>query len=190
MGSDNGLQPFGIAESYFKDVVYTNSNWDYRTVNIDRDAAAADRVDNGLITAVDPNLQRFFAHGGKLIQYHGWNDQQISPFNSINYYTSVEARLGHTAVDKSYRLFMAPGMMHCGNGDGPDQFNPMAALERWREKEIAPNMIVASHVSNGVIDATQPLCPYPQTAIYNGSGSTRDAANYTCKVLERSRFSR
>src|SRR5919204_5271166 len=92
--------------------------------------------------------------GGKLIQYHGWVDQQISPFNSVNYYKSVEAKLGRDEVSKSYRLFMAPGMMHCGGGDGPNQFNPMSALERWREQNIAPKEILASHVTNGAVDTT------------------------------------
>jgi feruloyl esterase len=179
----NGLQPFGIAESYFRDVVFNDPKWDYRTLDFDRGIAAASKTDNGLVNATDPNLQRFFARGGKLIQYHGWNDQQISPYNSINYYKSVEAMLGgHDAVSKSYRLFMAPGMMHCGGGDGPNQFNPVAALERWRESNVPPDEIIATHVTNGVVDAAQPLCPYPQVAVHKGNGSPGDAANYSCKV--------
>jgi hypothetical protein len=118
----------------------------------------------------------------KLIQYHGWNDQQISPFNSINYYKSVEAKLGgHEEVSKSYRLFMAPGMMHCGGGDGPNQFDPMRALERWREQNIAPNDIVAAHATTGVVDTTRPLCPYPQLR------STADMAARTTRRTSRAR---
>jgi feruloyl esterase len=177
----NGLQPFGIAESHFKDVVFKDPNWDYRKLNFDDAVALTDKTDNGLINAIDPNLQPFFSRGGKLIQYHGWSDQQISPFNSVNYYKSVEARLGSKGVSNSFRLFMVPGMMHCGGGDGPNQFNPMSALERWRESNIAPDQIIASHVTNGVIDMTRPLCPYPQIAVYKGTGSTNDAANFVCK---------
>jgi feruloyl esterase len=73
-------------------------------------------------------------------------------------------------------------MMHCGGGDGPNQFNPMVALERWREANVAPSQILATHVTNGVVDTTRPLCPYPQVAVYNGSGSTKDATNFTCKA--------
>ena len=179
----NGLQPFGIAESYFKHVVFTDAGWNYRTLDFDAQVAASDTAAAALMNATDPNLQPFFARGGKLIQYHGWNDQQISPFNSVNYYKSVEARLGgHDKVAASYRLFMAPGMMHCGGGDGPNQFDPMSALERWREGNVAPDRILATHVSSGVVDATRPLCPYPQVAVYKGSGSTRDAANFACKA--------
>jgi len=159
----NGLQPFPIAESHFRHVVFNDVDWDYRTLDFDANIAASDKVAGALRNAIDPNLQPFFARGGKLIQYHGWNDQQISPFNSVNYYKSVEARLGgRDKIDKSYRLFMAPGMMHCGGGEGPNQFNPMSALERWRESDVAPDQILATHVSNGVVDSTRPLRPYPR----------------------------
>ena len=179
----NGLQPFGIAEDYFRYVVFKDPNWDYRKLDFDGNIASTDKIDDGLINATNPNLQPFFAHGGKLIQYHGWNDQQISPLNTVNYYKSVQEKLGdRNKIDDSYRLFMAPGMMHCGGGDGPNQFNPMAALERWRESNVAPTQITAMHVTNGVVDTTRPLCPYPQVATYKGSGSPNDAQNFFCKM--------
>ena len=81
-----------------------------------------------------------------------------------------------------YRLFMVPGMQQCSGGAGTDQFNKMAVLERWREDGIAPAQIPAAHVTNGQVDMTRPLCPYPQVAVYKGSGSTNDAANFSCRV--------
>jgi feruloyl esterase len=179
----NGLLPFPIAESHFRYIVFKDPNWDYRKLDFDSGVALADKTDDGLINATDPNLQAFFAHGGKLIQYHGWNDQQISPLSSVNYDKSVQERLGKASkIADSYRLFMVPGMRHCGNGEGPNQFNPMAALERWRESSIAPDQITAIHVANGAVDVTRPLCPYPQVAVYKDTGSTNDATNFACKA--------
>lgn len=178
-----GMQSFPIAENYFQYLVFKDPHWDYRTMNFDTDIGRTDQTDHGLITAIDPNLQPFFAHLGKLMQYHGWNDQQISPLNSVNYYSSVKHRLGSTMeLSDSYRLFMAPGMMHCGGGEGPNQFNPMAALERWRESNIAPDQILAIHATDRAIDNTRPLCPYPELAVYKGTGSINDAGSFVCKA--------
>ena len=79
------------------------------------------------------------------------------------------------------RLFMAPGMLHCNGGPGPDHFNALAALERWVEKGVAPTQITAYHVTDNRVDISRPLCPYPQAAEYTGTGSTNDAANFICK---------
>jgi feruloyl esterase len=84
--------------------------------------------------------------------------------------------------DDWLRLFMVPGMMHCSGGPGTDQFNKMAVLERWREAGTAPEQIVAAHIANGQVDMTRPLCPYPPVAVYKGTGTTNDAANFVCKT--------
>ena len=80
----------------------------------------------------------------------------------------------------SHRLFMAPGMGHCGGGEGPNTFDMLAALERWVEQREAPDRIPASHATNGRVDRTRPLCPFPRVAVYKGSGSTDEAANFVC----------
>jgi feruloyl esterase len=179
----NGLQPLAIAESHFRYVVFKDPSWDYRKLDFDSGVALADKTDNGLINAIDPDLKTFFARGGKLLQYHGWNDQAISPLNTVNYYQSVLERMGgRDRIHDSYRLFMEPGVMHCGGGEGPSQINPMAALERWREQNIAPDKILAAHVTGSAVDTTRPLCPYPQVAVYKGTGSTNDAKNFSCKA--------
>jgi tannase/feruloyl esterase len=181
-----GPRPFTTGADHFKFIVFPDTDWDFRKLNMAEEATRAAKMDNGTTNALDPNLRAFFAHGGKLIQYHGWSDPQIPPLHSVNYYRSVLEALGGAAkVQASYRLFMAPGMAHCGGGPGPNQFNALAALERWRESGVAPDQITAAHVSNNRVDLTRPLCPYPQVAQYKGAGSTSDAANFVCKQPTR-----
>ena len=95
---------------------------------------------------------------------------------------SVVEKLGPAKVQQNYRLFMVPGMAHCGGGDGTSTFDMLAALEQWVDTGKAPDRIEASRVRNGQTDRTRPLCPYPQVAVYNGSGSTDESANFSCKV--------
>jgi len=173
-----GPRPFAIGNDFFKFVVFKDPNWDFKTLNFDSNAALAEKTDDGLINATDPNLKPFFAHGGKLIQYHGWNDWQISPRNSVHYYESVlEASGGAAKVQDSYRLFMVPGMGHCGGGEGPNHFDMVGALEQWTGQHKAPTRIVASTADRS---RTRPLCPYPQVAKYKGIGSIDDEANFSC----------
>jgi feruloyl esterase len=178
-----GAQPLSIGLDYFKYVVFENPNWDFRTLDFDADVARAEKLDGARINATDPNLRPFFARGGKLIQYHGWNDPQISPGNSVDYYNSVLDALGGAGkVQGGYRLFMVPGMGHCGGGEGTSTFDMVSALEQWVEEKKPPTRIIASRNRNdGKVDRTRPLCPYPQIAVYNGTGSTDDAANFVCR---------
>jgi tannase/feruloyl esterase len=174
-----------IVASYFKYLVFKNPNWDFRSLNFDSDVALADKLDNGLITATDPNLKEFFAQGGKLFLYHGWSDGGIAPQNTINYYNSVVAAMGGSdIVHNSVRLFMVPGMNHCYGGVGPFDFDAISTLEQWVESGKVPDRIIAAHIPVGTVpakpDRTRPLCPYPQVAKYKGSGSTDDASNFVC----------
>jgi feruloyl esterase len=119
-----------------------------------------------------------------LLQYQGWSDQNIPPLNSVNYYKRVAATLGGVkAIDSNYRLFMVPGMAHCRGGEGTDQFDMLGTLGKWREAGQAPERILASRVDqSGAAERTRPLCPYPQVAVYSGTGSTNDAANFSCRA--------
>ena len=162
-------------------VVFGDADWNLSRLDFDADVVKAEEA-AAAIDALDTNLTPFFARGGKLLQYHGWSDAQISPAASTQYHDRVAAALaGKADLDASYRLFMAPGMGHCRDGEGPNVFDPVDALERWVEHGQPPDRIAAAHVTNGVVDRTRPLCPYPQRAVYTGSGSMDDAMNFACK---------
>jgi len=174
-----GGEPAEARIGTFNYVLYQDPKWDWRAFDLHRDTALAEEK-AGYLKAINPDLAAFKARGGKLLMYHGWNDSLNSAQNSINYYSSVLAKMGRKQ-DNWLRLFMAPGMQHCGGGPGPNQFNFLGALERWRESGAAPDQIIGSHVTNNRVVMTRPLCPYPQVAVYMGTGSSNDAANFACK---------
>ena len=187
-----GKEPSEIGITGFRNIVYQDPNWDWRTFDFDKGVALAEKVDQNALTANDPNLKPFFSHGGKLLMYHGWTDPLIPSENSINYYTSVLQKMGGASkASSSIRLFMVPGMDHCGGGEGPDVFDVVSVMEQWVEKGVAPNRIIATRYkidgnpASGVV-RTRPLCPYPQVARYTGSGSTDVAASFVCKAPPRS----
>jgi feruloyl esterase len=178
-----GPDPYETALDQFRYMVFEDPKWDWRTFDVDRDLAKADQKLKGLLTAIDPkSLSAFFARGGKLLTYQGWSDQDISPLASVNFYKSVQSTMGAANASRSMSLFMVPGMGHCGGGEGPNTFDMMPALEQWVEKGQAPTRVEASHSTNGRIDRTRPLCPYPQVAHYKGSGSIDAADSFVCQL--------
>lgn len=174
-------EPMAVPLGSFKYVLYQDANWDWKKFDLDRDVAAVDEKAGSTLNAINPDLTAFEKHGGKLLMYHGWNDQLITAQNSINYYQSVLSKMGANQSNW-YRLFMMPGMMHCRGGPGPDQFSMMGIMERWRENNTPPDQITAMHVAQNRVDMTRPLCPYPQVAVYKGSGNPNDAGNFACRA--------
>jgi feruloyl esterase len=187
--------PFPIPIAHYKWLVFADPSWDWRTFQFSNpEGYEAFRKGESkfapILNATDPNLGEFRRRGGKLLQYHGWSDQLIAAQNSIDYYDSVVSFFGagrqdRTAVTRDvqsfYRLFMAPGMAHCGGGPGPNAFDMQTALEQWLERGVAPDAIAATHSTNGVVDRSRPLCPYPEVATYKGNGDTNDAMNFVCR---------
>jgi feruloyl esterase len=157
---------------------HQDKDYDWHNFDLDTEVAQADKAGIDVLTY---DLSAFKAHGGKLLLYHGWADPSIPPGHTVLYYKEVLNKMGKKQ-DDWFKLYMEPGMAHCGGGVGPDQFNKMGVIERWREAGQAPDSIIASHVTGSSVDMTRPLCAYPQVAVYKGVGSTNDAASFSCKL--------
>jgi len=182
--------------SVFQDPKFQNINFDF-----DRDSErgfssmrAGMRVSD--IYNVNPDLSAFRARGGKLILYHGWADQQVTPFASLDFYSRILARHGQADTDAFLRLFMLAGINHCAGGPGagniggatpalrhdPDH-DVVAALDAWVTRKQAPSLLIAAHVDDArQVTATRLICRFPLEAHYLSHGDSRDAANFTCRV--------
>lgn len=166
---------------FWKHFVFDDPNWDFRTFDWDRDLAFARAKVGAIVDATNPDLRPFQKSGGKILMYAGWNDPIHLSEQALNYYEDVTRQSGGAAATRQFfRLFMVPGLGHCAPGPGPSTFDALAALEAWVEKGVAPEKIIASRTAPGTPPRTRPLCPYPQVARWSGSGSSDDAANFTC----------
>jgi feruloyl esterase len=192
------LQPMFV-DNFFRYLVFPGSGWTLNSFSIDESANQADVRVGTILNSVEPNLRPFQRRGGKLIQYVGWSDAAISPQSDIDYYRAVTEDIGG-AVDTQefYRLFMVPGMAHCGGGPGANAFgqgvngpNPadpaddiLSALDHWVEHGVAPEKIIATKFVNDTpaqgIAFQRPLCPFPKFSNYDGTGGTTDAASFVC----------
>jgi feruloyl esterase len=189
-----GTEP--VRADYWRLWVFDNPQWNWWTFDYDRDLAYADAKVSPLVDQTSADLSAFKASGGKAIVFQGWQDAVVNAVDTIAYAERVKAAQGSQAeTDAFYRLFLVPGMGHCSGGAGATTFgnsgsqapNPTAAndllmaLDRWVEQGTAPDSIVATRLSGGAPVRTRPLCPYPKTAVYKGSGSTDDAASFSCQ---------
>ena len=179
-----GAKPadFNLAEGVMRYLVLDppQPEYDFLKFNYDRDTPVLDRWSK-LADAKEANLSRFRRSGGKLIMTYGWSDQILQPMMGVEYYERVVAANGSNTRDFA-RLFMVPGMAHCAGGVGPDRMDAVTAVIDWVEKGKAPDMLIASKVTNNAVVRTRPLCPYPQVARYKGQGSIDEAANFSCVV--------
>ena len=180
-----GDAPLGIPVEFFKFYVFRDGGWDYKTrpVNFDSDVTLSNRPEIQPVNAVDPDLGRFFARGGKLLLVDGWADTAVPPKVAINYYNAVVKKLGAKKVQASMRFFMVPGMGHGPGTTGAENFNfdALSLIEQWKENGKAPDELIVSHFKDGVQIGTRLVCHYPQVAMYKGSGSAEDSASYICK---------
>jgi feruloyl esterase len=173
--------PGGYAIDLFRYVVFRNPNWEPSSLNFDGHYALTAESEFQVLDADNPDLTPFFERGGKLLMYHGWSDPGIPARTSVSYHERVRSTTG-SAADDALRLFMVPGMGHCGGGQGVNTFDMVAALDGWVTTGTAPATIPASRVRDGNVERTRPLCAYPQFAAYKGSGSLDDAASFECRA--------
>lgn len=179
-------------------MVFDNPAWDLATMNFDRDPALANEKLGGILDLDNPDLSLFARRGGKLIVCHGWGDDMVPAQVSVDYRTLLSSKLGESRVNEFFRLFMIPGMAHCGGGPGANvlfhsekantvplepERDMLTALEQWVEQGRAPSKFVASRVNEqGVVEGTRLICAYPSLTKYRGEGDVTRAENFACST--------
>lgn len=147
--------------------------------------AFADYTTATTINSTVPDLSRFQAHGGKLLQWHGWDDPAIAPRSSINYFESVVDAQGNLhRTQEFFRLFLLPGVLHCGGGPGPNVFDFVTPLVSWVETGRAPDRVIATKYVNDTppnVQTTRPICAFPDFAEFTHRGSSNDASSFICR---------
>jgi hypothetical protein len=150
-------------------------------MDYDRDTQRALAYGSDALDIPAMGLKRFFAGNRKLLLSHGWADGLIPAQSTVDFHAAVAKDIGPKNAAQGLRLFMAPGMAHCSGGSGPSNIDMLGELDRWVETGKAPERIIASN-QPGQAARSRPLCAYPQVAVYNGKGSTDDAASFQCKA--------
>jgi feruloyl esterase len=186
---------------YFSNLVYQNPEWDLHSFNFDSDMTHVDDTVGRFGNATSTDYAAATRRGVKIIQYHGWNDQTLQPEYSPQYYEQVaKANGGIEKTQEFYRLFMVPGMTHCGGGLGASNFGGsgqqtppvrdaahdlQTAMESWVEQGVPPAQFIGTRFKDNqaaprVVEYTRPICLYPTVAKYRGVGDPNDAANFAC----------
>lgn len=183
----NGNTPFALGETQLRWNTIDRT-FDWRTVTIPGYADVAQQGSRNIADVTDTfgDLDAFRANGGKLLTFVGANDQLIMPQGVLHYYRQMARRYGgpkdaeFEGVQQFFRVFRGPGVGHCSGGVGPQPQNLFGALVNWVENGVVPESITAQNTAGGVVTRTRPLCPHPQTAIYNGTGDPNSASSFTC----------
>jgi len=176
-------------EPFFKYMAFEvpDPAYDWRTFDFDNDRSQVEWL-RPIIDATDPDLRRFRDRGGKILMYFGWADPTLSPLRGVNYYEAVLDEMGPSTTD-FFRLFMIPGMLHCGGGPGPNEFpyegerraSLTDYLEAWVEEGVPPAQLTGMRADEQMrVLWTRPICQYPRVARYTGRGDSNDAANFEC----------
>ena len=186
-----GPKPFPVAYDYFNLLTYGDQEgWDWRTPDYARLWSDARSYGSDFLDVPPKGLSAFFARGGKLMLSHGWADGLIPAWNTLHFHSSLYNALPAAQAQDQLRLFFAPGMDHCGGGEGPSSFDTLGTIDAWATTGQAPQMIVAERTPSPIPGAPQlppmsrPLCPYPLVASYSGEGDIMAAENFSCAMPE------
>ncbi len=180
------IQPDGpsrqqvFAETFLRYMAFEpdEPDFDWRSFDYDEDPYKMDFI-RSILDATNPDLTGFRDAGGKMLMYFGWADTALNPMMGVNYYEDVQ-RVSGPGADDYFRLFMVPGMFHCGGGLGVSQVDYRKALMDWVEAGKVPERLVAARVVGGRTEMTRPLCPYPEVAKYDGRGDPNSAESFDC----------
>jgi feruloyl esterase len=200
-GSETGYAgaaaaPFGLAQDFYRYMVFKNSDWEYSQLDFGGDVERAEKLTADIIAT--PDLRAFGRHGGKLIQYASWNENTPPPEDAINYYEAAAAKAGSLAKERLFhKLFLVPNGQHCSGGYATPWFT---ALTGWVEKGVATDQLIASRLGPspppvvgappgppvpGPIVGSRPMCAYPDVPHYSGSGDINSAQNFQCVTAPR-----
>jgi feruloyl esterase len=197
-GDDKEAAMAFYSKGFFANFIFDNPAWTAKEFDFDRDYKLAVAKTADALNSTDTNLTPFVSRGGKLVLYHGWNDPGIPALMTVDYYNAAVEKIGRSAADESVRLYMVPGMQHCGDGPGAIEFGQgmgprgyaehdvFTALEAWVEKASAPGVLIAVKAEGKgpekKVVMERPLCPYPQVAKYDGKGDAAKAGSFACVV--------
>jgi feruloyl esterase len=184
-----------FAIPFFRGVVYRNPDWDWHSLDWDKEVEDLEKDISAKIDSTNADLRPFQSAGGKLLMFQGWGDPLISGKAVIDYRAAVIKQFAQTTGDASaatgkvndfFRLYMLPGMAHCGGGPGPSKFDALSAVRAWVENGAPPQSLIAETMTIPQLSAAEvpkmsrPICPYPAVARWKGSGDTNAAESFKC----------
>lgn len=174
-----------LGPDFYRFMVFNDPEWSVSRFQLDRDLAVSRQRVGATLDATDPDLRRFIRRGGRLLMYHGWDDAAIPAGNSIRYFDATRRMLGRSA--NRVQLFMVPGLAHCSGGVGPNRFDALGALDKWAERGVTPDRIIASTEGGAEPQPvagkirTRPICAWPKTPYYRGNGAMDDERSFVCR---------
>jgi feruloyl esterase len=162
----------------FKYLVYNNTSWDFSKYEF-KNFFEETRYASSYLDATQTDYSDFKKHNGKMIMHHGWNDPALSAFATIQHYE--EAMKKDKDLQSYMRLFLLPGVLHCGGGTGPNNLDWVKQIQDWVENGKEPERVIVSKMEKGKTLMTRPVYPYPKVTIYSGKGEATDERSFSVK---------